>query len=438
MSASCPLCDGACNGAELRPLIDPQLQWFWTQIGRAADRRGDPVLIEGSISVRAPGAAEERAAAAGLVGGRVLKPGQARTVDLHQLTLKLRVRGAQLTPGAVAAHALGRRLAARAAADAQRQEHEDKLLAAFRSAANSVPHEAFREPEQIWSSLRRSGAIGRLLAADDPEPLLRSALTVVAALPARETRTDRRRLAADATGNPHALDHGSSLAGLVIPMLVAAGRIKSRQRPREAWASVGVDYDDVVGGLIAIGILPAGWSAPPEATVTLPPRVLRACKWPRPETHDSYVFVTENPSVTAAAADLAATVSGIRILCTSGTPSASEISAIGRIAFAGWRIAVRADFDAAGVGHVGAILGAVPDAVPWRMNAGDYIDSLRTAMQDRVLLELVPDAPWDPTLPEAMRETGLAAYEESLMPLLLDDLRRGAPPPPLQEVPEDA
>src|SRR6266568_2971189 len=43
---------------------------------------------------------------------------------------------------------------------------------------------------------------------------------------------------------------------------------------------------------------------------------------------ESWVFVTENPSILSAAADLADDVETVRVLCTSGTPSASEIGAI--------------------------------------------------------------------------------------------------------------
>jgi hypothetical protein len=102
---ACSLCGDACAEAELEPLLDARLAWFWEQIGRAADRRGDAALAEGSLSVRAPDAPDQRAAAGGLVGGKVLKQGQTRNIDLSQLTLKLRVRGPHLTPGAVAAHA---------------------------------------------------------------------------------------------------------------------------------------------------------------------------------------------------------------------------------------------------------------------------------------------------------------------------------------------
>lgn len=427
MSTDCPLCDGACAGAELRPLLDARLHWFWEQIGRVADRRGDATLLQGSVAVRAPDAAEERAAATGLVGGRVLKPGQSRSIDLAQLTLKLRVRGAQLTPGVVAAHALGRRLARRAAADAQRQTQEQDLFAMFLTMATSAGREAFRHPERIWAVLRRSGAVTRLLGTEAPERYLRTAFAVIASLPAADARTDRRRVATDATGNPHALDHGSPLAILVIAILVAAGRIDSGNRPRDAWATVGVDYDDVVGGLIAVGILPMGWSVPDGATVTLPPRVLNSCEWPRPEVPDAWVFVTENPSVAAAASDLALNVPAVRLLCTSGTPAASEVAAIARLALTGWRIAVRADFDSAGLEHVATILRAVPGAAPWRMGVTDYVDSLQKAMQEEIRLERVPDVAWDPDLSNVMRAKGLAAYEEALLPLLLEDIAARCP-----------
>lgn len=265
------------------------------------------------------------------------------------------------------------------------------------------------------------------MSTEAPERYLRTAFSVIALLPAADARTDRRRLATDATGNPHALDHGAPLAALVVAMLVAAGRVDSGNRPRDAWAAVGVDCDDVVGGLIAVGILPVGWSVPAGSTVTLPPRVLNSCEWPRPEMPDAWVFVTENPSVAAAASDLAVNVPAVRLLCTSGTPAASEVAAIARLAHSGWRIAVRADFDSAGLDHVATILTAAPSAMPWRMGVADYVDSLEKAMQEEIRIERVPDAAWDPELSRVMREKGLPAYEEALLPFLLEDIAAGRP-----------
>lgn len=210
-------------------------------------------------------------------------------------------------------------------------------------------------------------------------------------------------------------------------ILVSAGCIAGGQRPRDAWASLRVDSDDIVGGLTAVGIVPLGWSLPPGAAVTLPPRTLNRCEWPPPDSSDSWIFVTENPSVASAAADLAAGQVRIRLLCTSGTPSIDEISAIARLAHEGWHVAVRADFDAAGLAHVAAILERTPGAVPWRMRAKDYAESLKDVVANETILERIPDAPWDPPLSALMRERRTAAYEESLLSVLLEDLRHGVP-----------
>ncbi len=427
MSANCSLCEGQCAGAELAPLLDPRLRWLWEQVARAADRRGDAHLAEGSLSLRAPASAEERAAARGLVGGRVLKSGQSRSVDLQELAATLRVRGPNLTPGVVAAHALGRRLALRAETRAQRRRAEQQLMEQFRRETVSLQGDGFHDPDRVWTVLRRTGWAARLLSIDQPQRFVRWAGAVLRALPSEGARMDRRRLAADATGDPHALDHGSTLSRLVLAILMASGRIEPRQRPRDAWMAVGVDADDVVGGLTAIGIAPLGWNVPRAMAMTLPPRTLARCEWPAPDAPESWIFVTENPSVASAAADLATGGANVRLLCTSGTPSADEVAAIARLALRGWRLAVRADFDPAGLAHVAAILGKASGAIPWRMSAGDYARSVQDPEIDEPLFEQIPDTRWDPQLAAAMRDKCIPAYEEFLLPVLLDDLRRGAP-----------
>ncbi len=429
--SGCELCGGACIGADLAPLLDPRLAWLWEQIAAAADRRGDPALAAGSLEVRVPTPPERRAAAGGLLGKRGLKAGQSRRVDLSELTGRLRVRGALLTPGAVAAHAVGRALAAKARAEADRTANERRLHGVFVETLSAtsprvplgVDHEA------IWSALRRSGWISRILSAGGHARLLRSVNVIVAALPPEDARVDRRRLASDATGDPHALDEGTTLAGLTLAILAANGTIRPRQRARAAWAEAGVECDDVTGGLIAVGVVPVGWTVPAGAAVTLPPRVLNRCEWPRARDGDRWVFVTENPSVASAAADLAADCD-VRLLCTDGTPSGREIDAVARLAAAGWRVAVRADFDEAGLAHVAAVLAAVAEAIPWRMGVEDYLSSLASDAPAGTGLsaERLPEAPWDPRLTATMRERGVAAFEEALLPLLLTDLRIGAPP----------
>ncbi len=378
----------------------------------------------GVVTLRVPTDAKQRAAAAGLLGGRILASNQTRRVELAHLTEKVRARGPALTPGAVAAHAMGRRLAAKAAAAATRSEAEQRLREVFKRASEEAAVE-FSLTER-WPALKRAGWIARLMSSADPATLILTAFRVIARLPGNGERIDRRRLASDVTADPHALDEGTSLGSLAVALLIASGRIPPRQRPRAAWAAVGVVCDDITGGLVAIGIAPRGWVVPPGSAITLPPRTLDASSWPLPSRPMEWLFVTENPSVAAAAADAAAAAPELRLLCTVGTPSHREVAAIAKLAAAGWRVAARADFDEAGLRHVRAILADVPNASPWRMSCADYEASLTTS-SDAVPLAVgnVIDTPWDPPLAAAMRARGIAAYEETLLPHLLRDLVSG-------------
>jgi uncharacterized protein (TIGR02679 family) len=423
---ACPLCDGGCQGASMPPLMGDDLLWLWQQVAAIADRRGDPAMAEGTVTVKAPTAPEQRAAVLGLVPGRPLIAGQSRRISLTQLSAAVRRHGPALTPGAVAAHALGRQLAVRARRRDDRHRFEQHLATLGGAWAASSPSPVAAMWDQVLAGLHRAGWMAKLHAADDADEQLAQALAVLDALPEIGTRLDRRVLAANITLNPHALDEGEPLAALVLALMSAAGITSFTQRPRAAWAAVGVDCDDLTGGLIAVGIYPVGWQLPAGAAVTLPPRELTSCRWqPGPITRP-WVFVTENPSVATAAADLAATGVPVRLLCMSGTPSAVEADAIARLFDARWKVALRADFDAAGIAHVSAVLRAAPSSCLWRMGARDYEKSLRSG--SGVPLTQVPDTPWEPALATAMRARGLATFEEVLLPNLLADLRFGEPP----------
>jgi len=74
-------------------------------------------------------------------------------------------------------------------------------------------------------------------------------------------------------GDPRGLDSGG-LPSLVLAIMGVAG-----QRAREAWAELGVDIDDLVGGLIVTGVHPDGWAVPAGSTMTLPPKELASIQW---------------------------------------------------------------------------------------------------------------------------------------------------------------
>lgn len=422
--SGCPYCAGECAYADLAPLLTEHLQWLWLAVGKTADRRGDTALTTGKLTVTAPKQPQARSAAIGLLGGSVLRAGQKRTVDLAALTTRLRTRGNALTPGAVAAHALGRRLAVKAAAKRTRDELLHALHDDLDSRLKQLPehvHKRIDIPE-VWSRLRTAGWLARLAAHPDPHQLIAQAATVLAALPAPGQRSDRRLLV---PSDPHALDDGTPLAGLVLALANTAG-----PKRRDAWNALGIDYDDLTGGLLALGIHPTGWSLPADAVVTIPPRELARCAWPPPPATDTWVFVTENPSVVTAATELAtkSLPAPVRLLCTVGTPSALEATAVAALADLGWQVTARADFDPAGLAHLRALLAASPAIVPWRMSATDYLSSTIPVETDTPLSITAADTPWDITLAQAMTRTAARGYEEALLPQLLADLANGRPP----------
>lgn len=402
----CPFCDGSCRDAQLPVFIEPGTAWLWEQLALLADRRGDPDLTSGQAMVTAPPGAMERAAATALIGGK-LSPGGRRSIDLA----KLATVTAPASPGAVAAHAVGRRLAVRATARAARAEAEAEL----RARCKDVLPEA--SGDQVWVALRQRGWITKLLVA--PEILERGAAVLVRLPPPGGPAVDRRVLAQQATGFPHDLDDGQPVAGFCRAFLSVTGRVPEGARPRAAWAAVGVLYDDIVGGLTTVNLVPRGWAVPCGAPVTVPPRVLANCEWPAGD--GTVAFVTENPSVLGAAA---AAAPGAHVICMSGTPSRTEVAALRRLAQSGWALRVRADFDDAGLAHAAAVLAAAPGSLPWRMGAADYIAGLKSGGSHEPLRRdrLPARVAWDEELVPAMRDAGVAVFEEAFWAELLADV----------------
>jgi uncharacterized protein (TIGR02679 family) len=357
--------------------------------------------------VTVPADAASRTAAAGLLDRRHLSPGQRTRLNLASLA----VHTAPATPGAVAAHAAGRRLAMRTAAKVARAQSEAELRDRL---SILVPDAA---SDGAWAKLRRAGWITRILASEDSAALERAAAVIERLPTPGQPVVDRRRLAQDATGHPHELDRNRLVASLTLALLVAMGRATTDGTLRDSWASVGVAYDDITGGLTTVGILPYGWVVPDGIPVTLVPRVLADCSWP--PGNGKVVYVTENPSVLGAATD----IPGARIMCTAGTPSRVEVAAVARLGSAGWQLRVRADFDDAGISHANAIFSASPEARPWRMDAADYLEGLqRGESAVRLRRDRLGPTPWDPNLHSTMLAKGIAVYEEALLERLIRDV----------------
>lgn len=434
-------------------LLADSVRWFWLELARAADRKGDPDLLSGTVVVQLPDSPAERNAVAGLLQGRGQNlPGSRRKVRLEELAAVVSRHCPGMTPGAVATQVLGRPVAERKLAQRALEERQMALANGFAAHihGSAGAHGMLGDPRHVWNRLRQSGQAARMLSASEQFPggvdgLLGMLVHILVQLPIAGrastgqpndhilvplNRTlDRRLLASTSTGDPHALDEGTVLGGLVLSILTAAELVPAGVRARASWARVGVSCDELVGGLMMLGIHPEGWIIPNDAVVTVPPRYLVEARWPAAPTGGGWVFVTENPSVIAAAADIAS-AGLVRLICTNGTPSAIEVAAVAALETEGWQVAVRADFDAAGIRHVNSVLAATQDARPWRMSDQDYLSALNAlgATRSEGMGQEMPDPSWDLGLGTAMRVKGTPVFEESLMPLLLQDLRHGRPP----------
>ncbi|MFP3712657.1 DUF2399 domain-containing protein [Puerhibacterium sp. TATVAM-FAB25] len=399
------------------PLADPDLAWLWHALADVADKAGDPDLAGAADPlVTLPAAPAQRAAAAGWIQGKTQTGGVRRRVLLDPVRQAVALRAPGWTLGQAVASLSGRQLAVAALRRAQ--------AAAERAAVSDSLHEAALaaglDPARLVEHLQRAGWVTRLTRTPQAAAQAVQVAAQVLRLPPGE-RVDRRLLVPD---DPHALDEGRPLAGAVLAVLAFAGRTSAEGTTRARWAQASVDIDDIMGGLAMTGIVPAGWFAPTGAVVTVPPRELACAAWPAPPKAGGWVLVTENPSVLAAAADMAGTEQrpGVRVVCTLGTPSRLEAEAVAGLVKAGWRVAVRCDFDPAGIAHTNMILEAVPDARPWRMSAQDYLDSNPSVP----LNGPIGPTPWDPALAERMAHRGLAAFEEALLQQVLSDLRAEA------------
>lgn len=170
------------------------------------------------------------------------------------------------------------------------------------------------------------------------------------------------------------------------------GLVDRRSRTRSTWAQIGVHFDGITGGLSMIGIAPVGWTIPPGTPVTLPPHVLAECDWPGPNsTATNRLFVTENPSVLTACLDDPT----VRMICTSGKPSALAVENLAALDAAGWQLMVRADSDDIGITSVNTILANCPSALPWRMSTDDYRQAVAASSTIPLRVSMLSDASWD-------------------------------------------
>lgn len=293
------------------------------------------------------------------------------------------------------------------------------------------PSIAERPALRIWIQDRRQrGRIKRAAKRTNEElcVLLEKLLRVLGALPAQGEGL--ATLAARLLGDAHALDAGQPLAGLVL----SAGAALLGREPlptsaigrRHLWAALGVACDPLSSQVLVLGLRPLGQSMAArhlgEASEAGEPRRLtlrEVVGTPLDLRKNSHVFLCENPSLVAKAADKLG-ASCAPLICMEGQPSVAALGLCAQLAGTA-RLSFHADFDWAGI-RIGNLLLERLSARPWRFCKADYLDALNHGIPFKGLRGHPTEAIWDKTLGIAMIERTKAVYEEQVTDLLLADL----------------
>jgi uncharacterized protein (TIGR02679 family) len=406
-----------------KPFDGPEYRRLLAAARRSLERTGGS--LAGSVSVVAPDDAERKA----IIGitGQYRDAGVARlTVRLADLDSAIREAGA----GGLAALLAGGGGAPLRDRPAERLKVGTGVEATVRSAEESFL--TFFEWFTGWlGELRRDGTLTRLVNAGDARRV-GQAVRVLEAMDGRPAPVLLQALAAEVTGDSHALDGGTTLSTLVLRALALRLGLPRMLRPagaedrRELWDAFDVIVDDLASRVLVLGLPADGdglgeWltaaarrGVPFYATlhqlVTMPAQV-----WA------PVVYVCENPGVLRAACGALGS-SCAPLICTEGRPSTAFHRLAARVAAGGGELRYHGDFDWPGVSIAASVM-ARHGAVPWRMSASDYLAGVRADGQHVALSGAARPTPWDDQLAKAMTETGRAVYEESVTGALLTDLQ---------------
>lgn len=370
---------------------------------------------------------ETREALAGILGWPNLPEGPIRLrLDDLDAALRASAVGASLQEvlevlGGPLRDRAGDRAAALAASEGRWGEARSRLASAGRDDLTG------------WlEALRRSGWLTRVSeGGQEDDRLLREAVSLALRLPADGVLL--QVLAAEATGDPHALDAGRPLS---VPFLRAAAHLAGwpevpagAAARRALLAEVGVDRDPLSSDVLVLGLRPLG-----EARLA---RHLRECAdegEPRRVTlrelgvaslavaPGRHVFVCENPSVAAAAAsELGGRCAPL--VCLEGVPSTAAVRLLRSLQEGGAQLRVRADLDWAGLRIAAPIL-RLPGTTPWRFGAGDYLEALAGGARGPALEGAPAPSPWDEQLAREMSRAGASVPEELVLARLVADLGR--------------
>jgi uncharacterized protein (TIGR02679 family) len=405
--------------ARLRRLLGgDDLSWL---IDRARARLERGLPLEGIVALDPATEAQRRAVARLL--GRPAGRGASLHVPLEAVDTVVR-RGGLARDLAGAVEVLGGPIVDRTAA-------RDAADAAWAAALAPAEQAAERRPALAqWVEWLRATGLLRRLAGGDPEAARRLAAQAVSVLDRLPADGQPLPVLAAAVSDGHVLDANRPLATLVLRAAadiggVAPGGAGAEWR-RTVWASVGVLDGELTNPVLALN-LPGDPETATGRTLGIgaeagQPLHLTARQLIRdpPElpVRGRTVFVCENPSVVAAAANRLGAGSA-PLVCANAHPGAAGTLLLRQLAGAGARLCYHGDFDWPGITIANGIIARFA-AAPWRLDAGCYRSA---AARGGPRLRGSPvTATWEPPLTEAMLALGVKVEEERVLDDLLVDL----------------
>jgi uncharacterized protein (TIGR02679 family) len=315
---------------------------------------------------------------------------------------------------------------------AERQRLADGREAAIRSLDASFL--GTRGWFQSWlAELAADGTLTRLVNLGEGDLVRRAARVlewIEQRIELKAAPAQLAELAATITGDTKALNHGTTLATLVLRALacrLGTDRPRTTEERRDLWDRNGIIVDDLASRVLVLNLPAAGeglgeWLASARAhgtpfyvtlhqLVTLPVTVEAAA-----------VYACENPAVLRrAAADLGA--GAPPMICAEGQPSTAFHRLAKAVTSGNGTLSYHGDFDWPGVGIAGGII-ARHGAKPWRLRAIDYETAVKKGADQVDLAGTPQPTPWDPSLATAMTTLGRVVYEESVADRLIADLAR--------------
>lgn len=394
-----------------------ELAWLRDRVRRRLEGGGEAA---GTVSLAAP-TRDQRAAVDRLLGRRPSR-GDRVTVPLDAVGRMLHEAGV-CTGWRQAIEVLDGPLV-------DRMAHRRSTEEAWAAVAASLP--AAEPWQRDWrDDLLGTGLLRRL--ADDPAHaarLVERACDVLAVLPAAGVRL--ARLAADRLGDSHGLDPDRAEATVVLKALQhrylpveERGPLPTGVDRRALWAAAGVLLDELAAPVL-VWNLPAAGDGPVDRTLTAhaaagePARLTLGALLRHPPDLTALrgrtVFVCENPTVVAAAADVLG-AAGAPLVCTDGQPSAAVQTLLRQLRATDADLAHHGDLDRGGLRIATTVIERF-GARPWRMDVASY----QAAPPGPALGATVRPVAWAPGLAEVMNARGTAVHEEQVLDDLLADL----------------